>query len=65
VSGLDLYREVTRIRPFLAERFIFLTGGDCEELASLMGGATRRILEKPVHRKELIAAIESVSAPRA
>jgi signal transduction histidine kinase len=64
VSGLDLYREVTRIRPFLAERFIFLTGGDCEELTSLMGGSTRRILEKPVHRKDLVAAIEAVSAPR-
>ena len=64
VSGLDLFREVTRVRPFLAERFVFLTGGDCEELANLMGGSTRRILEKPVHRKDLFAAIESVSAPR-
>jgi signal transduction histidine kinase len=64
VSGLDLYREVTRGRPFLAERFIFLTGGYSEELANLMAGSPRRILEKPVHRKDLIAAIESVSATR-
>jgi signal transduction histidine kinase len=64
VSGLDLYREVTRGRPFLAERFIFLTGGYSEELANLMAGSPRRILEKPVHRKDLIAAIESVSAAR-
>ncbi len=64
VSGMDLYREVTRGRPFLAERFIFLTGGYSEELANLMGGSPRRILEKPVHRKDLIAAIESVFTAR-
>ena len=62
VSGLDLYREVTRVRPFLSVRFIFLTGGECEELANLLDGSPTRILEKPVHRKELIAAIEAVSA---
>jgi signal transduction histidine kinase len=60
MNGLDLYREVARIRPFLAPRFIFLTGGDSDELAMLMTEAPRRILEKPVHRKDLIAAIETV-----
>jgi signal transduction histidine kinase len=64
MSGLSLYREVTRGRPFLAQRFVFLTGGDSEELANLMAGLPHRILEKPVHRKDLIAAIESVSAAR-
>ncbi len=64
LSGLELYREVTRVRPFLAERFIFLTGGDSEDLADLNPGIARRILEKPVHRKDLVAAIESVSAAR-
>jgi len=61
MNGLDLYREVARIRPFLAPRFIFLTGGDSDELAMLMTEAPRRILEKPVHRKDLIAAIETVT----
>ena len=64
VSGLDLFRQVTQMRPFLAERFIFLTGSESQELASLLPGSPRRILEKPVHRKDLIAAIESVSAAR-
>ena len=64
VSGLDLYREVTRVRPFLARRFVFLTGGDSDELATLMAEAPERILEKPVHRKDLIAAIEAVAAAR-
>jgi CheY-like chemotaxis protein len=64
VSGLDLYRQVTQMRPFLAERFIFLTGGESQELASLLADSPRRILEKPVHRRDLIAAIESVSAAR-
>jgi signal transduction histidine kinase len=61
MNGLDLYREVARLRPFLAPRFIFLTGGDSDELAMLMTEAPRRILEKPVHRKDLIAAIEAVT----
>jgi hypothetical protein len=52
------------VRPFLAERFIFLTGGDWEELANLMAGSPSRILEKPVHRKDLIAAIDSISVAR-
>jgi CheY-like chemotaxis protein/anti-sigma regulatory factor (Ser/Thr protein kinase) len=61
MNGLDLYREVARVRPFLAPRFIFLTGGDSDELAMLMTEAPRRILEKPVHRKDLIDAIENVT----
>ena len=64
VSGLEIYQEVTKVRPFLAERFVFLTGGDPEELANRLSGSPTRILEKPVHRKDLIAAIESVSAVR-
>jgi signal transduction histidine kinase len=64
VSGLDIYRQVTKVRPFLAERFVFLTGGDCEELANLLSDSSVRILAKPVHRKDLIAAIEAVSSPR-
>jgi signal transduction histidine kinase len=64
VSGIDLFHAVTRVRPFLAERFIFLTGGDSEELANQLSGSPRRILEKPVHRKDLLAAIESLSATR-
>lgn len=63
VSGVELYREVTRVRPFLAGRFVFLTGGITEE-ASPLAAAGRRILEKPVHREELIAAIESVVVAR-
>ena len=64
MSGLDLYREVTQGRPFLAERFIFLTGSQSEELSKVMAGASSRILEKPVHRKDLIAAIQSVGMAR-
>jgi two-component system NtrC family sensor kinase len=61
VSGLELYRHVTSVRPFLAERFVFLTGGDSDDLATLLGEGPARILEKPIHRKELIAAIDAIS----
>jgi DNA-binding NarL/FixJ family response regulator len=64
VDGLELYKQVTRVRPFLAERFVFLTGADSDELATLMAEAPVRILEKPVHRKDLIAVIEAISARR-
>jgi signal transduction histidine kinase len=62
VDGLELYRQVTGARPFLAERFVFLTGGDSDELATLMAKAPVRILEKPVHRKDLLAVIEAIKA---
>lgn len=62
VDGIELFKQVTRVRPFLAERFVFLTGGDSDELATLMAEAPTRILEKPVHRKELIAVIEAIAS---
>jgi signal transduction histidine kinase len=60
VSGIELFQEVTRVRPFLAKRFVFLTGGVSDEAAPLLE-ADLRILEKPVHREELIAAIEAIA----
>ena len=60
VGGVELYREVTGIRPRLAKRFLFLTGGVSEESAGLQAEG-RRILEKPVHREDLIAAIEAIA----
>ena len=60
VGGIELYREVTRLRPYLAQRFLFLTGGVSEESAGLLAEG-RRILEKPMHREELIAAIEGIA----
>jgi CheY-like chemotaxis protein len=64
VSGLDLYKRVTTARPHLAERFIFLTGGDSDDLMTLMQEAPRRVLEKPVQRTDLLAAIRAVGAFR-
>jgi signal transduction histidine kinase len=60
VSGVELYREVTRVRPFLAKRFVFLTGAVSEEAAPLLASDVR-ILEKPVHRDDLIRAIEAIA----
>jgi signal transduction histidine kinase len=62
VDGIELFKQVTRVRPFLAERFVFLTGGNSDELATLMAEAPTRILEKPVHRKDLIAVIDAISS---
>jgi CheY-like chemotaxis protein len=63
VGGIELYEEVKRVRPFLARRFLFLTGGVSEEAAGLLAEG-RRIIEKPVHREELVAAIEGIAAAK-
>jgi C4-dicarboxylate-specific signal transduction histidine kinase len=63
VGGIELYGEVTRVRPFLARRFLFLTGAISDEAAGLMSEG-RLILEKPVHREALINAIEAIAKGR-
>jgi len=62
VDGIELYRRVTAARPFLAERFIFLTGNDPRDLDSLLpgSGGRVRVLEKPVQRRDLVAAIDAI-----
>jgi signal transduction histidine kinase len=62
VNGLEIYRHVTSVRPFLAERFVFLTGSDCDELTALRREVPTRILVKPVRRKDLMAVIDAISA---
>lgn len=65
MNGLELWRTVTAAKPYLAERFLFFTGGDSENLLGANQEATHRVLEKPVSRSELVAAIRSiVSLPK-
>jgi len=61
VSGLELYRVVIQVRPYLAARFVFLTGGESDELSRLVAEGPCRVLEKPVHRKDLVAVIETLA----
>jgi two-component SAPR family response regulator len=61
VNGLELFRQVTSVRPFLAERFVFLTGSDSNELTTLRREVPTRILVKPVRRKDLMAVIDAIS----
>jgi signal transduction histidine kinase len=63
IGGVELYQEVTKVRPFLARRFLFLTGGISDEAAPLLADE-RRVLEKPVHRESLISAIEAIAASK-
>ena len=63
ISGVELYQEVTRVKPFLARRFLFLTGGISDEAAPLLA-EDRRVLEKPVHREALISAIEAIATAK-
>jgi two-component system, NtrC family, sensor kinase len=61
MSGQDLFREVARLRPALARRFVFSTG-------DVMGGDTRDFLqwtgnpyvEKPFHVDKLIGMLRDI-----
>jgi len=61
LSGVDLYDRVSRERPELADRFIFLTGGAFTERARLfLKRIDRPLVTKPFARRQLFDAIEQV-----
>jgi CheY-like chemotaxis protein len=64
MNGLELWRTVTAARPALAERFLFFTGGDSGNLLGSLKNSPHHILEKPVNRVELVAAIQEIAAKR-
>jgi PAS domain S-box-containing protein len=56
ISGLDVYRELERVRPGALPKLVFMTGGDVSGKAPRLpdGGRVRR-LEKPFSIKHLRA----------
>jgi PAS domain S-box-containing protein len=61
MTGLELRAAIQTSRPALAERFIFVTGGIFSEVdheSAMESGCP--IVQKPVNRKELMAAVQSV-----
>lgn len=59
-SGVDVLRELQRIAPALARRFIFMTGGVSGELRRLVETSGVPVLEKPVVKNQLLAAIAAL-----
>jgi PAS domain S-box-containing protein len=57
--GIDLHAWLRELDPTLAERVVFLTGGTFTPRAqSYLAEVPNRILEKPLPRQELLAAID-------
>jgi hypothetical protein len=48
VTGIDVYRRTTQVRPELWDRFVFMTGGTFNATAkTFLESAGRRRIEKP------------------
>jgi signal transduction histidine kinase len=67
MSGMEFYRELSRMAPELAPRTVFLTGGAFNSHArQFLGGVSNRVIEKPfvadsVH--SAVAQLLQTSAP--
>jgi PAS domain S-box-containing protein len=54
MSGVELYEEVRRQAPAVADRFVFMTGGtQTSRIREFLAGAHRPWLEKPFDAREL------------
>jgi PAS domain S-box-containing protein len=63
LTGVDLHERVTRDRPELASRFVFMCGGTYTARArDHLERVTNPRLDKPFRISQLIAAIERVAA---
>lgn len=61
ITGVDLYAEVLRRRPALANKFVFMTGGaftpSAREFLDSIGG---QYVRKPVNRAAVLQAVSAV-----
>jgi len=60
VSGMDLYEKLLEVRPGLAERIVFMTGGTFTERSrDFVARITNTCIDKPVDVKQLRALINA------
>lgn len=60
-SGADVYAWITRYRPELRERIIFITGDTVnEETLNTLNNTGVPYIEKPFRVKDLIASVERI-----
>jgi CheY-like chemotaxis protein len=65
MTGMDLFIEVKRRAPQLAERFVFITGGAfTPEARAFLANSQTLCLQKPFSPKDLAAALELAASPR-
>lgn len=59
-SGMALFDQVTKLRPELADRFVFLTGNGGEEIEAFLARPEIRVVRKPFDYKLLRDVVEAV-----
>ena len=58
MTGMDLYEEVTRLRPELGDRFVFMTGGAfTDRAAEFLSRVPNDRIDKPFNRSALKALL--------
>ncbi len=58
LSGQALYQEIKATDPEQASRFVFMTGGSCEDrYAAFLSSVDSRVLAKPFESEELWALL--------
>ncbi len=63
-NGLSLYRQISRRRPTLRSRVIFVTGAlDTGEAARFVRLVNAPVLRKPFDLGDLVAAVRRVASP--
>jgi CheY-like chemotaxis protein len=61
VSGIDVYERVKAVRPELARRFVFMTGGAfTPRMRKFLDASTNPRLDKPFSAAQLRRAIEKL-----
>jgi signal transduction histidine kinase/CheY-like chemotaxis protein len=63
MTGAALFEEICRVRPELADRFVFMTGGAfTTESRCFLEQARRPVLEKPFSSEQLQTTLEKAAA---
>jgi CheY-like chemotaxis protein len=63
MTGMDLYERLETVRPQVAERFVFMTGGACTDRARAFLDRIRNpVLDKPASSAALLHLLESCPA---
>lgn len=63
MSGEALYREVERTAPWMARRFVFVTGmARSQDCSRFFSQTLTRSIEKPFHAEEVLSMIAAIIA---
>jgi YesN/AraC family two-component response regulator len=63
MTGMDLFEEIERTKPSLAERFVFISGGGVtDRCRQFIQHHQRRVLSKPIDKVAIRRVLSHQSA---